>query len=146
MKVQVCTALVVVLAATLVVEAGPRMRRMGFWLNFLKEVTSDVCGDDICLPEGRECLQQMKRQDINAEMLEEVRTNLTECATDVDFSGLTLDDVTSEDNHQGFITFMRKFRVGDKTQQYALLQCFLERNGQLPTLLSCLEATQTETA
>ncbi|MPD01128.1 hypothetical protein E2C01_096641 [Portunus trituberculatus] len=90
MKVQVCTALVVVLAATLVVEAGPLMRRMGFWLNFLKEVTSDVCGDDICLPEGRECLKQMKPQNINAEMLEEVRTNLTECATDVNFSGLTL--------------------------------------------------------
>ncbi|XP_063845881.1 uncharacterized protein LOC135091820 [Scylla paramamosain] len=144
MKVQVCTALVVVLAAALVVEAGPR-RRPGFWFGFLRHVTSEVCGEDMCFPEGRECFRQMRPLDITQEMLAEVRTNLTECASDLDFSALELEDVTPTSNgHQGFNTFMKKFRVGNTAKQYALLQCFLERNGQIPTLLSCLQETQTD--
>ncbi|XP_063845404.1 uncharacterized protein LOC135091581 [Scylla paramamosain] len=146
MKVQVCTALVVVLAAAMVVEAGPR-HRSGFWFGFIRQVTSEVCGDDKCFPEGRECFKQMRPQNYTEDMLEEVKTNLTECAGDVDFSALQLEDIIpNKEGHHAFHLFMSKFNVGDTDKQYALLQCFLERNGQLPALLSCLREIQTDAA
>ncbi|XP_063845878.1 uncharacterized protein LOC135091818 [Scylla paramamosain] len=147
MKVQVCTALVVVLAAALVVEANPGTLAMKFWLNFLRQVTSEVCGEDMCFPEGRECFKLMKPLNITEGTLESVRTNLTECAGDVDFSALEMEDLTpKKDIPQHFLNFMEKFKVGDTTKQHALLQCFMERGGQLPTLLSCLREIQTDAA
>ncbi|XP_063845879.1 uncharacterized protein LOC135091819 [Scylla paramamosain] len=143
MKVQVCIVLVVVLAAALVVEAGPAKNRNGSWHDFLREATSEVCGDDKCYSGNRKCYNLRKPLNLTEEIVEEVRTNLTECASDLDFSALELGDIGPKgDEQQAYVDFMTKFKVGDITKQYALLRCFTERSGYLPTLLSCLREAQ----